>query len=397
MTISFRPRWYFFIALVSITFIGPLSIHLFIPALPAVKEAFGVSTGTAQLTMSLAMLAMACFTIAYGGLSDRFGRKRVLLGGLVLFTCGAASCMAAANLPMLLAGRILQGAGAGCGVVLARAIARDVYGQDRVAQVIAYLTAAYVLGPMFAPPIGGHLTVLFGWRALFVLASVVGLVVILAVAFAVPETRARNAGAPRGVFAGYKSLLRRPRFVGFMLQPGMMSAAFYTQATAASFLAAELLGADAAKIGLWFFAFPIGFMAGSFISGRIGASRSIEFMTILGGVIGVANGALLAGWLYFGGVSMAALYIPGLFVSLAQGLSMPYAQAGAMAVDTELAGSASGAVVFSQFFWPAALQQLTGLLADGTWVPMATVHFAAVTAALLAGWLAARAEGGLFN
>jgi MFS transporter, DHA1 family, multidrug resistance protein len=360
--------------------------------MPAVKEAFGVSTGMAQLTLSLGMLSMACFTVAYGGLSDRFGRKRVLLSGLVLFTCGAASCMAAANLPMLLAGRILQGAGAGCGVVLARAIARDVYGQDRVAQVIAYLTAAYVLGPMFAPPIGGHLTVLFGWRALFVFASVVGLLVVLAVAFAVPETRARNAAAPRGVFVGYKSLLRRPRFVGFMLQPGMMSAAFYTQATAASFLAAEHLGADASDIGLWFFAFPVGFMAGSFISGRIGGNRSIEFMTILGGVIGVANGALLTGWLYFGGVSMAALYIPGMFVSLAQGLSMPYAQAGAMAVDTELAGSASGAVVFSQFFWPAALQQLTGLLADGTWVPMATVHFVAVTAALLAAWMAAWAK-----
>jgi DHA1 family bicyclomycin/chloramphenicol resistance-like MFS transporter len=196
---------------------------------------------------------------------------------------------------------------------------------------------------MFAPLIGSQLTTLLGWRALFVLASGFGLVVILAVAFAVPETRARNAAAPHGVVAGYRSLLRRARFIGFMLQPGMMSAAFYTQATAASFLAAEHLGADASDIGLWFFAFPIGFMSGSFISGRIGARRSIEFMTILGGVIGVANGALLVGWLYFGGISMAALYIPGMFVSLAQGLSMPYAQAGAMAVDTELAGSASGA------------------------------------------------------
>ena len=392
MTMSFRPRWYFFVALVSMTFIGPLSLHLFIPAMPAVKEAFGVSTGVAQLTMSLAMLSMAFFTIAYGGLSDRFGRKRVLLAGLVLFTCGAAACMVAANMPMLLAGRILQGAGAGCGVVLARAIARDVYGQERVAQVIAYLTAAYVLGPMFAPPIGGQLTTLFGWRALFVLASIFGLVVIFAVTFAVPETRARSAAAPRGVFAGYKSLLRQRRFVGFMLQPGLLSAAFYTQATAVSFLAAEHLGAQASDIGVWFFAFPIGFMAGSFISGRIGTNRSIEFMTILGGVIGVANGVLLAGWLYFGGVSMAALYIPGMFVSLAQGLSMPYAQAGAMAVDPRLSGSASGAVVFSQFFWPAALQQLTGVLTDGSWVPMASVHFAAVAGALLAAWMAVRAK-----
>ena len=393
MTIPFRPRWYFFVALLSVTFIGPLSLHLFIPAMSAVKDAFDVSTGVAQLTMSLAMLSMAFFTVAYGGLSDRLGRKRVLLAGLVLFTCGAAACMVAPNMPMLLAGRILQGAGAGCGVVLARAIARDVYGQERVAQVIAYLTAAYVLGPMFAPPVGGQLTAAFGWRALFVLASVVGLLVIFAVIFGVPETRVQSAAAPRSVFAGYKSLLRRPRFVGFMLQPGLMSAAFYTQATAASFLAAEHLGADPAKIGWWFFAFPIGFMAGSFISGRIGAKRSIEFMTILGGVIGVVNGALLVAWFYFGGISMAALYIPGTFVSLAQGLSMPYAQAGAMAVDPELSGSASGAVVFSQFFWPAALQQLTGLLADGTWVPMAAVHGAAVIGALVAAWMAARAKG----
>jgi DHA1 family bicyclomycin/chloramphenicol resistance-like MFS transporter len=392
MTTPFRPRWYFFGALVSITFIGPLSLHLFIPALSPIKEAFGVSTGVAQLTMSLAMLSMAFFTVAYGGLSDRFGRKRVLLSGLVLFTCGAATCMFAANMPMLLAGRVLQGAGAGCGVVLARAIARDVYGQDRVAQVIAYLTAAYVLGPMLAPPIGGHLAVSFGWRALFVLASAFGLLVVVAVIFAMPETHARRAAAPRGVFTGYKSLLRRRRFVGFMLQPGLMSGAFYTHATTASFLAAERLGADAAEIGLWFFAFPIGFMIGSFLSGRIGARRSIEFMTILGGAIGVVNGILLAGWLYFGGISMAALYIPGVFVSLAQGLSMPYAQAGAMAVDAQLAGSASGAVVFSQFFWPAALQQLTGALADGTWVPMAMVQLGAVTAALLAGCMAARAE-----
>jgi DHA1 family bicyclomycin/chloramphenicol resistance-like MFS transporter len=220
--------------------------------------------------------------------------------------------------------------------------------------------------------------------------------VIFAVAFAVPETRARSAAVPRGIFAGYRSLLRHRHFIGFMLQPGLMSGAFYTQATAASFLAAEHLGADAAKIGLWFFAFPIGFMTGSFISGRIGANRSIEFMTILGGMVGVANAALLAGWLYFGGLSMAALYIPGIFVSLAQGLSMPYAQAGAMAVDPQLAGSASGAVVFSQFFWPAALQQLTGFLADGTWVPMVTVHFAAVTGALLAGWMAVRVRANTF-
>jgi len=202
MTMPFRPRWYFFVALVSITFIGPLSIHLFIPAIPAVKAAFGVSTGTAQLTLSLAMLSMAFVTVAYGGLSDRFGRKRILLFGLSLFTVGVALCLLAHNIGMLIAGRVLQGAGAGCGVVLARAIARDVYGLDRAAQVIAYLTAAYVLGPMVAPPIGGTLTDLFGWRAMFVFATAVGILVIVAAATIIPARAPRpHSSIPQIVFA----------------------------------------------------------------------------------------------------------------------------------------------------------------------------------------------------
>src|SRR5258705_13782159 len=97
MTIPFRPRWYFFMALVSVTFIGPLSLHLFIPAMSAVKEAFGISTGMSQLTMSLAMLSMAFFTVAYGGLSYRLGRQSRLLGGVVSFPCGACGSKVAPN------------------------------------------------------------------------------------------------------------------------------------------------------------------------------------------------------------------------------------------------------------------------------------------------------------
>ena len=156
MTIPFRPRWYFFVALVSITFIGPLSLHLFIPAMSAVKTAFGVSTGMAQLAMSLPMLSMAFFTRRL----RRFVRplrtpaRAARRAGAVYLRRGRLH--GRRQLADVVRGAILQGAGAGCGVVLARAIARNVYGQDRVAQVIAYLTAAYVLGPMFAPPIGGR-------------------------------------------------------------------------------------------------------------------------------------------------------------------------------------------------------------------------------------------------
>ena len=132
-----------------------MSIHLFLPALPLVRRAFAVDAGTAQLSFSLSMFAMALGTLIYGSLSDRLGRLPVLIGGLVLFTGGAAIAAIAPSITVLIIGRALQGLGAACGVVIARAVVSDVYGADRLGQMIAYLTAAYVIGPMASPPLGG--------------------------------------------------------------------------------------------------------------------------------------------------------------------------------------------------------------------------------------------------
>ena len=140
-----------FIALVAITLVGPLSIHLFLPALPHVRNAFATDEATAQLTFSLAMFVMAFATLAYGSLSDRLGRLPVLVAGLVLFTLGAIVAVLASRITVLIAGRVLQGAGAACGLVLARAVVRDVYGADKLGKMIAYLTTAYVIGPLTAP------------------------------------------------------------------------------------------------------------------------------------------------------------------------------------------------------------------------------------------------------
>ena len=131
-----KPGAPLFIALVAITFIGPLSIHMFLPALPFVRQAFALDQSAAQLTYGLAMLVMAFTTLVYGSVSDRLGRQPVLLGGLVLFTLGATIAVTASTFSVLLIGRVLQGAGAACGIVLARAIVSDVYGTDRLGEMI---------------------------------------------------------------------------------------------------------------------------------------------------------------------------------------------------------------------------------------------------------------------
>jgi DHA1 family bicyclomycin/chloramphenicol resistance-like MFS transporter len=154
MTTS-SPGAGFAMALGAITLIGPLSIHLFLPAMPAVKAHFAASDAAVQATFSVTLFAMAVVTPAYGSLSDRYGRRPVLLIGLGFFLLGSLVSALAGSVPMLILGRLIQAMGAGCGITLTRAIARDAYGPTALVKAIAYLTMAYTIGPMIAPPMGG--------------------------------------------------------------------------------------------------------------------------------------------------------------------------------------------------------------------------------------------------
>src|SRR5262249_52198001 len=138
-----------------IAFLGPLAIHVYLPVIPAVKAAFGLSDALAQATFSIAVFGMGAATLAYGSLSDRYGRRPVLLSGLALFLVGSVLSAAATSAPLLVAGRLVQALGAGCGITLVRTIARDAYGADRFVRALAYLTMFYTLGPMISPALGG--------------------------------------------------------------------------------------------------------------------------------------------------------------------------------------------------------------------------------------------------
>ena len=165
----------------AITSIGPLAVHLFFPLMPAVKRSFAISDAMAGLAFSLTLLTMGAVTLVYGSLSDRYGRRPVLLTGLTLFCAGCALAAVAGSVEMLLAGRILQAIGAGCGVTLARAIARDIYGTDSLVKIVAYLTVASTLAPMVAPLLAGMLADAVGWRSVFWLCLLAGVSILLAV------------------------------------------------------------------------------------------------------------------------------------------------------------------------------------------------------------------------
>jgi DHA1 family bicyclomycin/chloramphenicol resistance-like MFS transporter len=399
MTVPDRPPRFIFAALVAITFIAPLANHMFIPAMPVVKQSFAIGNELAFATLAVVMIAMAFVTPLYGGFSDQWGRKRLLVTGLTVYTTGALVCLVAPDIWSFLAGRALQGAGAGCGVVLARAIARDVYGMDRIAAVIANLTAAYVLGPLLMPIVGGFLIGSFGWRTLFIMIVAAGLALIAMVVFLLPETHSATAarggaGAViRRTLRNYGALLRVPRFTAYALVPGLLSGAFFSLATASSFLARENLGVSTEEYGFWFLLLAAGFMSGNFMSGRIGNRATVTFMTVWGSILflAIVVGMSIAHAI-LGLASMLMMMVPGFLLGIAQGMCLPYAQAGAMQVNPSLAGSASGAVVFSQLFCAGMGELTVGLLADGTLAPVIFVMLGFAVGALAAAVVAAKSQ-----
>jgi DHA1 family bicyclomycin/chloramphenicol resistance-like MFS transporter len=376
-------------ALGAVTLIGPLAIHLFLPVMPAVKSAFAISDALAELTFSITLFTMAIVTLFYGSLSDRYGRRPVLLGGLSLFVIGSALSAFAGSIAMLIAGRIIQAIGAGCGLTLSRAIARDAYGPEALVKAIAYLTMAYTIGPMIAPPLGGILMDALGWRSAFWFALLVGGGILSMAYFVLFETRRRGDSASSApLLHHYATLLRQPRFVAYVLQSGAMSLAFFAIAAASPFLMKDLLGKSATEYGLYFMLFPLGYMSGNWITSRLSGRVPIDHMVLAGSLVAFLVIASQAGLILAGYLSPLLIFLPGGLTSFAQGLSLPNAQAGAMRVAPALAGTAAGLGVFAQMFLSAVSSELYGVLADGTPRPMILLT---ITGALLALGAAAAA------
>ncbi len=384
------PGIAFAVVLGAITLIGPLTIHLYLPAMPEVKREFGASDALVQLTFSIVLIAMAVSTPIYGSLSDRYGRRPVLLAGFLLFLTGSLISAIAPTLSVLIAGRLVQAIGAGCGITLSRAIARDAYGPAALVTAIAYLTMAYTLGPMIAPPFGGILIDTFGWRSEFWFAFAAGAMILVAVFFVVHETHGKKDRPVRAgsILSHYASLLADRRFLAFVLQSGFMSVTFFAIAAASPFLMKDLLGRSASEYGLYFMCFPIGYCIGNFVSSRLSGRVGIEKMVLAGSLLCfvMATGqslAILAGYL-----TPAILFVPGGLMSFAQGLSLPNAQAGAIRVQPAIAGTAAGLGVFVQMFLSAIAVEFYGLLADGTPGPMIAISMiGAILAIASAGLL----------
>jgi DHA1 family bicyclomycin/chloramphenicol resistance-like MFS transporter len=362
----------FMALLAAMSALAPMSLQIFVPALPAIQAHFAVSPGVAQLALSLSILANAVAALSYGPLSDRFGRRPVVLAGLAMFIAGTVLCALAPTIGVLIVGRIVQSGGGAAGMVIARAIVRDLYAREQAASMIAYLTMAMVVAPMLAPSIGALLLDLFEWHAIFVALTGVGLLLIWRAQRRLAETRAGGSGGAgwSALLSGTAALMRSTAFIAYVLQSTFAISVFFAFVAGAPYYMIDILHRPATEYGLWFIVVSLGFMAGNFITARLGRRIGLDRLVLLGSWL-VLLGIVLAAGLTLGGLwTPIALFCPMMLATFGNGLSIPNAQAGAVSVDPLLAGTASGLSGFTQMLVAALVSQAVGMLQNGTPYPM---------------------------
>ena len=227
--------------LVVMTGIAPISLYILVPALPVLATTFGRDISIAQMTVSLYMVGIALSQLIMGPLSDRFGRRPVLLGGLVLMVAASIACIFAETLPQLIAARFFHALGGASGMVVSRAIIRDIYERDRVASMISLVVAALMIGQMVSPLTGGLIETAFGWRAIFYAITIGAIAVTVGIAIALPETR-RSRAAGSGFRGDVGSLIKSRAFIGYVMCQVLASHIIFTIAGGGPYIVVTQMG-----------------------------------------------------------------------------------------------------------------------------------------------------------
>ena len=370
--------------LVLITGMAAMALNMFLPSLPTMTEYLQTEYRVMQLSVALYLGAVAVLQTIVGPLSDRFGRRPILLIGAVIFLFATVGCLTATSAEAFLVFRMIQAA-ISVSMVLSRAIARDMFDQSQAASMIGYITMGMSLVPMIGPVLGGYLDQNFGWQSSFTLVLIFGSIVLWLVWADLGETNTQKSASFKAQFKAYPELIRSRRFWGYALSAGFASGAFFAFLGGAPFVAVELLGLDPAQMGLYFVFISIGYMGGNFLAGRFSNVIGLNRMMFFGSMVAVF-GMLLAIVLWTIGLQHPLSFFGSLmFVGLGNGMILPNANAGIVSVRPHLAGSASGLGGAVMIGGGAALSAITGTMLTietGAW-PLLFMMFGSVLLAVI--------------
>jgi len=366
----------------------PLALGLFVPSMPTIERVFGAGYEAVQLTLSLYIAGLAVGQLAYGPLSDRFGRRPAMIGGLAVFTIASVGGALAGGLGALIVARAAQALGGCAGMVLARAVIRDRVGADRAAGLIAYLTVAYMVAPMIGPVIGGWLDETVGWRAGFVLVAALGALAVALTVRLLPETRpdasaAAAEGAISGLVASFGRLVRMPAFLRHAALTALTTAAFFGFMGGGPAVAIGQMGISPTEYGLFIVLAAAGYAAGNLTAGRLSARFGIEAMIRAGTVVSLVAAIALAGLTMAGRLDPMGLFVTMAVLGFGNGMTMPNALAGAVSALPERAGAASGLAGFAQMGTGALASAAVGAMLGDTPHAMVAMTTLATVAAFV--------------
>jgi DHA1 family bicyclomycin/chloramphenicol resistance-like MFS transporter len=349
------------LTLVAMTAVSALNMNMLLPSLPSLAAYFDTGYSVAALSISAYLGLTALLQLLIGPLSDRYGRRPVLLVSFAIFLAATLGCAIASNIWMFLAFRLLQAAVASA-LVLSRAIVRDLVGPDTAASLIGYVTMGMSLAPMVGPMIGGFLDEHFGWQSVFVFTLVAGAAVTVMMWADLGETNQNRSASFGAQFRAYPELFRSLRFWGYSLTAALASGTFFAFLGGGPWVASAVLGMRPSQLGFYFGFVAFGYMLGNFFSGLYAARVGINRMMLLGGIVASSGMALGLGLIFAGIFTPLSFFGTVLFIGLGNGLLLPSANAGIVSVRPHLAGSASGLGGALMIGGGAALSVLAGAL-----------------------------------
>ncbi|MBR1216020.1 multidrug effflux MFS transporter [Bradyrhizobium sp. JYMT SZCCT0180] len=364
--------------LVAMTGVAPISLYLLVPALPVLATTFGRDISIAQMTVSLFMVGIACSQIIMGPLSDRFGRRPVLLCGLALMVAASVGCIFAETLPQLIAARFLQALGGATGMVVSRAIIRDLYSRERISSMISLVIAVMMIAQMLSPLTGGLLETAFGWRAIFYLITAASLTITVGIAIMLPETRReRTAGSSFRRDVG--GLITSRAFIGYALCQVLASQIIFAFAGGGPYIVVTQMGRTSAEYGAWFAATGFAYLVGNLFCVRFSPRYQLEKLIWFGLALQLGGSLLNLVWSLAGtNQAPAILFGTQMIVMVANAFVMSNSAAGALSVRPEAAGTASGAMGFLQMGIGSLVSQFGAYLGghSATTLPLTAAIFA---------------------
>jgi DHA1 family bicyclomycin/chloramphenicol resistance-like MFS transporter len=365
---------------------GAISNNIVLPILPALAQGFDVSVGAAMLTISAFFVGFGFGQAFYGSLSDRFGRRPILMAGVGLYTLASAGCALAPDFETLLIARLFQGLAAASAQVLARAVVRDLFTPIRAAQVLSLMSAAFAFASAFAPFIGGLFQGWFGWHAVFMVLTAVGVGTFLVLLLGFGESlKARDPDAMdlARIGANYRAIAVNRVFLGYAFTFSAAFGGMFAFHSGSAFVFISLFGFTPRMFGIFFALVLTGYLIATVASSKLVPVVGMHRLVGAGVLTSTLGGGVMLVLVLVGQASPAAILVAQFVFMFGFGLIMPNAIAGALAPFPEKAGAASALLGFIQQSAGGSMVAVLGLLVDGTALPMAACIFVGAALALM--------------